>query len=179
MNLARWANWGLEATATWGLTPVLLLPLCSILKTFSAFLFICKQNFLIAQKPLVALQYMLQIVCRLMNEHTTCYHFTEFRDMYVYAESLFQSCIISKWVWSMAHRIPEHQEAKKVSISEKKLVLYVFMHLGERLPGGERGQDRHQIKTPPNNLKTKCLYCPFRFFPPNCTGYVPSHTRTV
>lgn len=48
-----------------------------------------------------------------------------------------------KWVWSMAHRIPEHQESKKWA-SLKKAVLYIFMHLGGRLLGGGGGGDQNK-----------------------------------
>lgn len=129
MTPARWVNWGLEAAATWGLALLLILLLCSLWKSLSAFLFICKQKFLILQKPLVALQYILQIICRLMNEPTEWYHFT--KSFYTRRDSVSE--LHYQWTeFDLWHTGYQNIKNAKKWASLKKAVLCVFMHLGGR-----------------------------------------------
>lgn len=140
MTPARWVNWGLEAAATWGLALLLLLLLCSLWKSVSAFLFICKQKFLILQKPLVALQYILQIICRLMNEPTEWYHFT--KSFYTRRASVSE--LHYQWtefdLWHTAYQNIKNQ--KKVRISEKSCPMCIYAFRRKTTFEGEKNPNQ-------------------------------------
>lgn len=127
---------------------MLLLPLCLILKSCSALLFIYKQTL---QKSLITHQCILQMVCRLMNEHTQCCQFTEsfYMCIYLYAASPLQSFIMSEM-----SLICGTQDITTVSIQKsghlsKKPVLCVFTHVGGRL----------LLRNKDKSLQTEHLYC--------------------
>lgn len=136
---------------------MLLLPLCLILKNFSAFLFIFRQNFLIPWKPLVALQYILQIVCRLMNADTECCHFTKsfYICIHVYAESLFLSFIFSEMSLIYGTQDTRTSRIQKVSISEKSCPIYIYAFRRKTTGGGRGGVTK--TKNPTKQTEKRAL----------------------